>query len=150
VLGALPATAWLFTGCSSSGPRYLTDTERRVLAACADAIYPPDDTGPGAAELGAVDFIDNLLTAFEHDPPRGAARGRRCRYLRGTLRFGSDPASSVCRPDGRFHDIGNLYGTGASLFPTSSGFNPTLTIAMLATYVAASALFPGAPERALG
>jgi gluconate 2-dehydrogenase subunit 3-like protein len=75
MLGALPATAWLSTGCSSSGPRYLTDTERRVLAACADAIYPPDDTGPGAAALGAVDFIDNLLTAFEHNPPRIHAAG---------------------------------------------------------------------------
>lgn len=75
VLGALPATAWLSAGCSSSGPRYLTDTERRVLAACADAIYPPDDTGPGAAGLGAVDFIDALLTAFEHDPPRIHAAG---------------------------------------------------------------------------
>jgi choline dehydrogenase-like flavoprotein len=67
----------------------------------------------------------------------------------GTLRFGADPATSVCRPDGRFHDIGNLYGTGASLFPTSSGFNPTLTITTVATYVAASMLFPGSPERAL-
>lgn len=46
-----------------------------MLAACADAIYPPDETGPGAAELGAVDFIDNLLTAFEHDPPRIHAAG---------------------------------------------------------------------------
>jgi len=75
VLGALPATAWLSAGCSSSAPRYLTDTERRVLAACADSIYPPDDTGPGAAELGAVDFIDALLTAFEHEPPRIHAAG---------------------------------------------------------------------------
>jgi choline dehydrogenase-like flavoprotein len=71
-------------------------------------------------------------------------------HLMGTLRFGSDPATSVCRPDGRFHDIGNLYGSGASLFPTSSGFNPTLTITMLASYVAASMLFPGAPGRAIG
>ncbi len=46
-----------------------------MLAACADAIYPPDDTGPGASGLGAVDFIDNLLTAFEHDPPRIHAAG---------------------------------------------------------------------------
>ena len=75
MLGTLPATAWLSAGCSSGEPRYLTDTERLVLAACADAIYPPDETGPGAAELGAVDFIDNLLTAFEHDPPRIHAAG---------------------------------------------------------------------------
>ena len=33
VVGALPATAWLdaLPGCSASDPRYLTDTERRVL-----------------------------------------------------------------------------------------------------------------------
>ncbi|TMQ24344.1 MAG: gluconate 2-dehydrogenase subunit 3 family protein [Deltaproteobacteria bacterium] len=73
--GALPAAAWLSAGCTSSGPRYLTDTERRVLGACADAIFPPDDSGPGAGALGAVDFIDNLLTAFEHDPPRIHAAG---------------------------------------------------------------------------
>jgi gluconate 2-dehydrogenase gamma chain len=75
VVGALPASAWLSAACSSSGPSFLGDTERRVLTACADAIFPPDDSGPGAGELGAVDFIDNLLTAFEHEPPRIHAAG---------------------------------------------------------------------------
>lgn len=75
LVGALPATALLSYGCGSDGPRYLTDTERRVLAACANAVFPPDDSGPGAADLGAVDFIDTLLTAFEHDPPRLHAAG---------------------------------------------------------------------------
>jgi choline dehydrogenase-like flavoprotein len=104
----------------------------------AEKFYVPrmiDIVGAAGARFG--------VQAPNGDPPSAG-------HLMGTLRFGSDPASSVCRPDGRFHDIGNLYGTGASLFPTSSGFNPTLTITMLATYVAASALFPGAPERALG
>lgn len=76
------------------------------------------------------------------DPPSSG-------HIMGTLRFGDDARASVCRRDGRFHDIGNLYGTGASLFPTSSGFNPTLTITMLATYVAAAMVSPDAPERAL-
>jgi len=76
------------------------------------------------------------------DPPSSG-------HIMGTLRFGADPAASVCRPDGRFHGIGNLYGTGASLFPTSSGFNPTLTITTVATYVAAAMVFPDAPLRAL-
>lgn len=79
LFGALPATAWLQVGCGPDAevetPRYLTDTERRVLAACADAVFPPDDSGPGAAELGAVDFIESLLTALEHDPPRLHAAG---------------------------------------------------------------------------
>ena len=75
ILGTLPATALLSHGCGSSGPRFLTDTERRVLAACADAVFPPDDAAPGGAELGAVEFIETLLTAFEHDPPRIHAAG---------------------------------------------------------------------------
>jgi Gluconate 2-dehydrogenase subunit 3 len=75
VVGALPASAWLSAACSSSGPRFLSDTERRVLTACAQAIFPSDDSGPGAGDLGAVDFIDNLLTAFEHEPPRIHAAG---------------------------------------------------------------------------
>jgi gluconate 2-dehydrogenase alpha chain len=70
-------------------------------------------------------------------------------HIMGTLRFGAASTNSVCRPDGRFWDIGNLYAADGSLFPTSSGFNPTLTIMTLATYVAAKMLFPDHPEMAL-
>jgi hypothetical protein len=77
ILGTLPATAVLShgVGCGSSSARFLTDSERRVLAACADAVFPPDESGPGGAELGAVAFIENLVTAFEHDPPHIHAAG---------------------------------------------------------------------------
>jgi choline dehydrogenase-like flavoprotein len=70
-------------------------------------------------------------------------------HVMGTLRMGSDPASSVCDPTGRFHDVGNLYAGDGALFPTSSGFNPTHTLITLATRVAAEMVFPGAPERGL-
>lgn len=70
-------------------------------------------------------------------------------HVHGTLRFGPDAATSVCRPDGRFHDVGNLWCVDGSLFPTSSGFNPTLTIMALATYVAGEMVSPGSPERVL-
>lgn len=70
-------------------------------------------------------------------------------HLHGTLRFGKNPATSVCRSDGRFHEVGNLYACGGSLFPTSSGYSPTLTIASLATRVACEMISPGSPERAL-
>ena len=104
----------------------------------AEQYYVPkmiDIVGAAGARFGAQ--------APNGDPPSAG-------HIMGTLRFGTDPTRSVCRPDGRFHDIANLYGTGASLFPTSSGFNPTLTITMLASYVAASMVSPGSPERALG
>ncbi len=70
-------------------------------------------------------------------------------HIMGTLRMGPDARTSVCDPSGRFHDVGNLYATDGALFPTSSGFNPTMTIVALSTYVAGSMVFPGSPERAL-
>jgi len=71
-------------------------------------------------------------------------------HIMGTLRFGPDPKTSVCDPTGRFHDVGNLYAADGALFPTSSGFNPTLTIIALATRVAAEMVYPGSPEKGLG
>jgi choline dehydrogenase-like flavoprotein len=70
-------------------------------------------------------------------------------HIMGTLRMGPDKSSSVCDPSGRFHDIGNLYNTDGALFPTASGFNPTMTIVALSTYVAGGMVDPGNPERAL-
>ena len=47
----------------------------------------------------------------------------------GTVRMGSDPATSVLDADGRFRGIDNLTITDASVFPTSAAVNPSLTIA---------------------
>jgi choline dehydrogenase-like flavoprotein len=58
------------------------------------------------------------------------------RHVMGTLRMGTDPATSVVAPDGRFHDVGNLYACDGSVFPTSSGYNPTLTIFAVAAKIA--------------
>ena len=50
----------------------------------------------------------------------------------GTMRMGSDEATSVLDPSQRFWGIPNLYVTDASVFPTSGGYNPTLTVQALA------------------
>jgi choline dehydrogenase-like flavoprotein len=47
----------------------------------------------------------------------------------GTCRFGNDPKSSVLNADNKAHELDNLYIVDASFFPTSSGTNPSLTIA---------------------
>ncbi|WP_298136243.1 GMC family oxidoreductase [Acidiferrobacter sp.] len=46
----------------------------------------------------------------------------------GTLRFGTDPASSVLDTDCKTHEIDNLYVADASFFPSIGAVNPTLTI----------------------
>jgi choline dehydrogenase-like flavoprotein len=53
-------------------------------------------------------------------------------HLLGTARIGTDPASSVCDPYGRSHDIENLFIVDGSLFVTSGAANPTSTICALA------------------
>jgi choline dehydrogenase-like flavoprotein len=53
-------------------------------------------------------------------------------HLLGTAMMGNDPARSVVDGWGRTHDIENLYIFDGSIWPTSSGMNPTATIAALA------------------
>lgn len=54
----------------------------------------------------------------------------------GTLRFGNDPATSVLDANCRVHGVRNLYVTDSSFMPTSTGINPSLTIAANAIRVA--------------
>ena len=53
-------------------------------------------------------------------------------HLLGTARMGTDPATSVCDPWGRTHDVPNLFVVDGSLFVTAGGLNPTSTICALA------------------
>ncbi len=48
-------------------------------------------------------------------------------HLHGTCRMGDDPDVSVTDRWCRSHDIRNLWITDCSVFPTSGGYNPTLT-----------------------
>jgi choline dehydrogenase-like flavoprotein len=52
-------------------------------------------------------------------------------HLLGTCKMGADPATSVVDSWGRAHDVSNLYVFDGSIWPTSSGMNPTATIAAL-------------------
>jgi choline dehydrogenase-like flavoprotein len=54
------------------------------------------------------------------------------RHIVGTARMGGDPGTSVCDPWGRLHDVPNVMVADSSLFPTSAGYGPTLTLVALA------------------
>jgi len=54
----------------------------------------------------------------------------------GTLRYGTDPASSVLDVNCKAHELDNLYVTDASFFPSIGAVNPTLTIIANALRVA--------------
>jgi choline dehydrogenase-like flavoprotein len=50
-------------------------------------------------------------------------------HQNGTLRFGSDPSTSVLDLNCKTHDLDNVYVVDASFFPSCGAFNPALTIA---------------------
>ena len=50
-------------------------------------------------------------------------------HQNGTMRFGTDPATSVLDLHCKAHDIQNLYVVDASFFVSCGAFNPSLTIA---------------------
>lgn len=54
----------------------------------------------------------------------------------GTMRFGTDPASSVLDLDCKAHELDDLYVADASFFPSIGAVNPTLTIVANALRVA--------------
>lgn len=54
----------------------------------------------------------------------------------GTCRFGNSPEESVLDRNNKAHGVENLYVVDASFFPSSSGTNPSLTIAANAIRVA--------------
>ncbi len=57
-------------------------------------------------------------------------------HATGTCRLGIDPSKSVLDINNRCHDLSNLYICDSSFFVTSSGVNPSLTIAANAIRVA--------------
>lgn len=53
-------------------------------------------------------------------------------HMLGTTRMGTDRDDSVVDPEARSHDIPNLLVFDGSIWPTSSGLNPTATVVALA------------------
>jgi len=58
------------------------------------------------------------------------------RHNMGTVRMGTDPATSVVDAAGRVHGLDNVVVADSSVFVTSAGYGPTLTLAALAARAA--------------
>ena len=78
----------------------------------------------------AVDFMGESLAAVGATD-RWQQMDDTC-HLNGTARMGFTPADSVVDADCRSWDIPNLWVCDGSVFPTSGGVNPSLTIQAIA------------------
>ena len=50
-----------------------------------------------------------------------------CAHQAGTVRFGTDPATSVLDENCKTHELDNLYVVDTSFFPSIGAVNPALT-----------------------
>jgi choline dehydrogenase-like flavoprotein len=66
------------------------------------------------------------------------------KHIMGGLRMGKDPKTSVTNEHGRLHALDNVLVADGSVFPTSGGHNPTLTI--MATTLRNARMLAGAAK----
>ena len=100
--------------------------------------------GPGRHEIAAQTFymrwIVSILKASGADVamaipelpssqfPIASGSVPDTEHVRGGMRMGNDPGTSVTDGLGRYHHLDNVVVSDGSLFPSSGGHNPTLTI----------------------
>jgi choline dehydrogenase-like flavoprotein len=121
---------------------YIFDGVRRALVAMAEiqfaagasAVMPVHDGGDGYASFGAARAAIDAFDLRPHATTIVSA------HVMGGCALGPDPPRAVVDETGRHHQLANLYVLDGSLFPTSIGANPQLSIyaitAKLATALA--------------
>ncbi|MFL5899362.1 MAG: GMC family oxidoreductase N-terminal domain-containing protein [Solirubrobacterales bacterium] len=97
------------------------------FAAGASEVYP------NIPRFGALRRSD--LAAFEAARVKPSELRLEAFHPMGTARISGDPRRGVCAPDGSVRGTEALYVADASLFPTSVGVNPMMTIIAFAKRV---------------
>jgi choline dehydrogenase-like flavoprotein len=129
-------------GDGSVHARYrLTDDDaRRIvfgIARAAEVHFAAGATEvyPNIGRVGILKF--DQLAAFEAMTIKPSELRLEAFHPMGTARMTADPATGVCSTDGSVNGVEGLYVADGSLFPSSVGVNPMLTIIALAKRVAA-------------
>jgi choline dehydrogenase-like flavoprotein len=107
----------------------LANMARLQLAAGAEAVVTLHDpplmirNESDIAQIARAGFGANRHTLFSA-------------HQMGGCQMGADPGASVVDAHGRHHDLDNLWITDGSIFPTSLGVNPQLSIYAIARMIA--------------
>ena len=100
------------------------------FAAGATSVMPVHDEGDGYPSLGAARAA---ISAFDLRPRATTVVSA---HVMGGCALGPDPRRAVVDETGRHHHLANLYVVDGSLFPTSIGANPQLSIYAIAAKLA--------------
>jgi choline dehydrogenase-like flavoprotein len=121
-----PLTPYLFDGVR----RALTAMAEIQFAAGATAVMPAHGEGNAYASLAAARAA---IAAFDLRP---LATTIVSAHVMGGCALGPDPRYATVDETGRHHYLANLYVCDGSLFPTSIGANPQLSIYAIAARLA--------------
>src|SRR5207249_7477597 len=121
-----PLTPYIFDGVR----RAMTAMAKIQFAAGATAVMPVHDEGDGYASFAAAKAA---IAAFDLRPRVTTIVSA---HVMGGCALGPDPRFSVVDSTGRHHFVQNLHVIDGSLFPTSIGANPQLSIYAVAAMLA--------------
>ena len=121
-----PLTPYVFDGVR----RALTAMAEIQFAAGATTVMPVHDEGDAYASIGAARAA---IAAFDLRPRATTIVSA---HVMGGCPLGPDARRSVVDETGRHHQLANLYVIDGSVFPTSLGANPQLTIYAIAAKLA--------------
>ncbi len=119
----------------------LTDDDARRLAfgiARAAEIHfaaGATEVYPNIGRIGVLKF--DQLADFEATAIRPSELRLEAFHPMGSARIAADPAKGVCTPNGAVNGVDDLYVADGSLFPTSVGVNPMMTIIAFSKRIAA-------------
>lgn len=85
--------------------------------------------------LAEINTIDEIRKIYEY-PLRPLDLELMSVHVMGTCQMGNDPKTSVINPWGEYHGVKGLFVADASIFPSSIGVNPQVTIMAMATRTA--------------
>jgi gluconate 2-dehydrogenase alpha chain len=122
----------------------IVDLDGLPVARCTYSNHVFETSAGSFYEPKLIQIFGSAGAKYAFIAPRDAIPGSQ--HVMGTLRSGTDSTLSVTNNNGQFWDLGNLYAADGSLFPTSSGHNPTMTIIALALRVAAAMVNPASPS----
>jgi len=121
---------------------------RRAVAVLSEMLLAAGatDVVPGVARWDRRISTTEAVARFEREGPIDPRDYTLAiSHMFGTCKMGSDPKTSVVGPDFRHHVVDRLYVADSSVFPTSTGVNPQISIMAMATLCASSILQSGGP-----
>jgi choline dehydrogenase-like flavoprotein len=111
-------------------PRITYSPHRFELAAA--NYYAPKLAKICTSAPGINQSLQSLIDQLSGQNANPLSGSSSTKHIMGTARMGDDPEKSVVDRFGRMHELSNVHIADGSVFTTSGGFNPTLTIMALA------------------